>query len=217
MYCRRGISLCPLADPRCRAVSENFGSQSANRFKKWIPVIMAKVILLGATGVGKTAVYCRILEDTFDANTLPTVTGQSRTVEHSEGGHTATFVFWDTAGQEKYRALTSVYYRDAAAAVLVFALDSRESFDAISTRADASIIVLGNKSDLADRAVTYAEGEARARDLDGSPYVEASAKTSDGIKDLLTAIHITVREITAVHQLQAAPAEAAPKSGALCK
>jgi GTPase SAR1 family protein len=39
--------------------------------------MVVKVIPIGATGVGKTAIYCRILEDTFDGNTLPTVTGQA--------------------------------------------------------------------------------------------------------------------------------------------
>jgi small GTP-binding protein len=188
----------------------------------------AKVILLGATGVGKTAIYNRILEDVFDADTLPTVTGQGRPIEHSEHGHTAKFMLWDTAGQEKYRSLSSIYFRDADAAVLVFALDSRESFQTLSTwvdafqhsRPEASMVVLGNKSDLVDsRAITYAEGEARARELGGCPYVEASAKTSDGIPDLLTAIHVAVREITAAHQPQsmAPTAETGRKAGGLCK
>ena len=90
-----------------------------------------KVVLVGDSNVGKTSILQRYAKDTFRGDIEPTVGPQfmSRMVELEETGTTMKLQIWDTAGQEKYRSVTPIYYRDAAAAVCVFDVTSKQSLD----------------------------------------------------------------------------------------
>jgi small GTP-binding protein len=101
---------------------------------------------------------------------------------------------WDTAGQEKYRALAPMYYRSAEIAILCFDLTNAESFRAaelwaeelaVKASEDLKIIVVGNKSDLvAQRTVDESQGREFARRSKAAGYFECSAKTGVGIGDI---------------------------------
>ena len=90
-----------------------------------------KVVLVGDSNVGKTSMLQRFAKDTFRNDIEPTVGPQfmSRLVELEDTGATMKLQIWDTAGQEKYRSVTPIYYRDAAAAICVFDVTSRQSLD----------------------------------------------------------------------------------------
>jgi small GTP-binding protein len=91
-----------------------------------------KVVLLGESGVGKTCIIARFINNTFEENLIST-TGASyagKTMTFDEfGGKSIKFEIWDTAGQEKYRSLTKIFYKDAGAAILVYDITRKESFD----------------------------------------------------------------------------------------
>ena len=91
-----------------------------------------KVVLLGESGVGKTCIIARFINNTFEDNLIST-TGASyagKTMTFDEfGGKSIKFEIWDTAGQEKYRSLTKIFYKDAGAAILVYDITRKESFD----------------------------------------------------------------------------------------
>jgi small GTP-binding protein len=101
---------------------------------------------------------------------------------------------WDTAGQEKYRALAPMYYRSADIALLVYDVTQRESFDALAQWCDElaekgpsnlQLIVVGNKIDLkSDRVIQSDAGQAFAGLHNARYYQEVSAKTGDGIIEL---------------------------------
>ena len=121
-----------------------------------------KVILVGDSNVGKTSILQRYAKDTFRGDIEPTIGPQfmSRLVEVEETGTTLKLQIWDTAGQEKYRSVTPIYYRDAAAAICVFDVTSEVSLEAaerwvqdLREYAPAHIILAlaGNKSDLYDQ------------------------------------------------------------------
>ena len=82
-----------------------------------------KVVLLGESGVGKTCIISRYINDTFDENGMSTTgasyVGKNMTFDEY-GGRSIKFDIWDTAGQEKYRALTKIFYKDASIAILVY-------------------------------------------------------------------------------------------------
>ena len=96
------------------------------------------------------------------------------------------------AGQERFRTLTSSYYRGAHGLILVYSVTDRESFtnlphwlkeiDIYSTNDDAVLLLIGNKSDTPDeqRQVSKDEGRAFAREK-GMLFIEASAKTAEGV------------------------------------
>ena len=91
-----------------------------------------KVVLLGESGVGKTCIIARFINNTFEDNLIST-TGASyagKTMTFDEyGGKSIKFEIWHTAGQEKYRSLTKIFYKDAGAAILVYDITRKESFD----------------------------------------------------------------------------------------
>ena len=104
---------------------------------------------------------------------------------------------WDTAGQEKYRGMTPMYYHNAHIAIIVYSITSSESFEAVDTwfkslhnNADSNIIIflVGNKVDLdSERQISTEEGEKKAKQY-GAEFCEVSAKTGFGIADLFSLI-----------------------------
>ena len=93
-----------------------------------------KVVLLGESGVGKTSIISRFINDTFDEG-LVTTTGASYVgkdmVFKDYNNQVIKFEIWDTAGQEKYRSLTQIFYKDAAIAILVYDVTNEDSFEEI--------------------------------------------------------------------------------------
>merc|ERR1712130_171647 len=103
------------------------------------------------------------------------------------------FEIWDTAGQERYRSLAPMYYRGAAAALVVYDITTQESFLGAKTwieelqrqvRADIVIGLAGNKSDLEDkREVTLEDGKNYAED-NGYLFYETSAKLGHNVNEI---------------------------------
>ena len=95
---------------------------------------ICKVILLGESGVGKRQLISRFINNVFEDNTTST-TGASyagKIISFDEfNGQSIKFEIWDTAGQEKYRALAKIFYKDARAAILVYDITRKETFEEI--------------------------------------------------------------------------------------
>ena len=160
-----------------------------------------KAVLLGESGVGKTCIIARFINNTFENNIMST-TGASyagKTLSFDEfGGKCIKFEIWDTAGQEKYRALTKIFYKDAGVAILVYDITRKESFDEIKDYWYNQIkecapknIVIGiaaNKCDLYDNE-QVSEDEARnfANEI-GAVFKLTSASTNQGIEELFKGV-----------------------------
>ena len=95
---------------------------------------ICKVVLLGESGVGKTNIISRYINNTF-SETLETSSGASyisKIMTFKEyNNKTINFEIWDTAGQEKYRSLTQLFYKDAQIAILVYDITNEESYEEI--------------------------------------------------------------------------------------
>ena len=92
-----------------------------------------KVVILGESGVGKTCIISRFINDTFDDGSV-TTTGASyvgKNMIFNDYNQVLNFEIWDTAGQEKYRSLTSIFYKDASIAILVYDITNEDSFQEI--------------------------------------------------------------------------------------
>ena len=89
-----------------------------------------KVVILGESGVGKTSIISRFINDTFDEE-LVTTTGASYVSKSMkfDKNQVLNFEIWDTAGQEKYRSLTQIFYKDASIAILVYDITNKDSFE----------------------------------------------------------------------------------------
>uniref|UniRef100_A0AAY5JXL6 Ras-related protein Rab-6B n=2 Tax=Esox lucius TaxID=8010 RepID=A0AAY5JXL6_ESOLU len=145
------------------------------------------------TNVGKTSLITRFMYDSFD-NTYQATIGidfLSKTMYLED--RTIRLQLWDTAGQERFRSLIPSYIRDSAAAVVVYDIANLNSFqqtskwiDDVRTErgGDVIIMLVGNKTDLADkRQVSVEAAERKARELNVM-YIETSAKAGYNVKQL---------------------------------
>jgi len=161
------------------------------------PILSVKVVILGSSGVGKTALSVRYCEGQFLTHTKATIGGSFLPKNVVMDGVRLKLQLWDTAGQERFRSLAPMYYRGAAAAVLVYDITNADSFqrtqDWVSelqsnVTDDILLVVVGNKTDMAkQRAVPREKGKEFADTIEAS-YIETSAKDGDGITQLFTDI-----------------------------
>lgn len=90
-----------------------------------------KVVLVGESGVGKTSIISKYTLNDFKSQRLPT-TGANfvqKTIILEEENKSIKFEIWDTAGQEQYRSLAKVFYKNATVCILVFDITRKSSFD----------------------------------------------------------------------------------------
>ncbi|KAI5888968.1 uncharacterized protein SCHCODRAFT_02356602 [Schizophyllum commune H4-8] len=152
-----------------------------------------KILLIGNSQVGKSSLLLRFLntDESFNANTAVTVGMDFHLHAMTVNGRKVRLSIWDTAGQERFRSLTNNFYRGAQGVVLVYDVADRGSFEAlrqwyadVESRAPSEVvkILVANKVDKTEgRQISKDEGAAYARQME-SLYVEASAKTAEGVK-----------------------------------
>ena len=158
-----------------------------------------KVVLIGESGVGKTCIIAQFTSGKFDPSTVSSLTAQfiRKTLEFPEG-KSLTFDIWDTAGQEKYRSLAKIFYKDAKAVVLVYDVTNEKSFnemkdywyEQIKQLGDKDIIIAiaANKSDLYEKKqINDEKGEEFSKKI-GAIFVPISAKNNTGIQELFSCI-----------------------------
>lgn len=89
-----------------------------------------KVILLGESGIGKSCLIKRFCQNEFDQNSQATVGSSfnSKTI-HFKTNESLQMNVWDTAGQESYRSLNKIFYRDAKIVLLVYDITNLASYN----------------------------------------------------------------------------------------
>ena len=155
-----------------------------------------KVVLLGESGVGKTCIITQFTEHTFDQNFLSSLSAQfvSKTIEYIDFGKAIKFDIWDTVGQERFRSMAKIFYKDAKVIILVYDITSLKSFEALQNfwypeiknncSGDPVIAIVGNKTDLyQDQKVDNSTAKEFANKL-GAIFQLTSAKKNDGIPNL---------------------------------
>ena len=90
-----------------------------------------KVVLIGETGVGKTCIISRYVNNSFKEQVNSTLGANflTKSIIMEDYKQSIKFEIWDTAGQERYRALAKVFYKNAAVCVLVFDIKKRKTFE----------------------------------------------------------------------------------------
>ena len=93
--------------------------------------IPCKVVLIGESGVGKTSIISRYISNTFSSVLMatPGANFTTKTIFLKDENQSIKFEIWDTAGQEKDRALAKVFYKNAAVCILVYDITRRASFE----------------------------------------------------------------------------------------
>lgn len=151
-----------------------------------------KIIVIGDSGVGKSALTVRLSEDIFYKDFSSTIAIDFRMHQMNYNGKNVRFQIWDTAGQERFQAVATAFYRGANGVMLCFDLTHRPSFahleqwmERVRLQALPGIpcLLIGCKSDeaRAHRQVLCEEGQEWARQNNMS-YIETSAKENGNVQ-----------------------------------
>ncbi|OQV11758.1 GTPase KRas [Hypsibius exemplaris] len=167
-----------------------------------------KLVVVGAGGVGKSALTIQLIQNHFVEEYDPTIEDSYRKQVVIDG-ETCLLDILDTAGQEEYSAMRDQYMRTGEGFLLVYAINNPKSFEDIDTYREqikrvkdsdnVPMILVGNKADLPSRSVETKAGESAAASFN-IPYTETSAKTRAGVDD---AFYTLVREIRAARERNA--------------
>ena len=156
------------------------------------PSITFKILTIGESGVGKTCILRRFVENKFLKNHLATIGIDFKTKNLIINNQEIKLKIWDTAGQERFRNITTQYYKGADGIVLVYDVTDEASYEKIkdwmdqivanTQEGEIGLVLLGNKCDMEPRAVSEEQGIKMAEDLKIS-YFETSALNGQGIKE----------------------------------
>ncbi|KAJ5077204.1 ras and ef-hand domain-containing protein [Anaeramoeba ignava] len=148
-----------------------------------------KLVFVGDSAVGKTSIIQTFSDDLFDINSTPTIgVDFVQKIHELSNGQKIKYTIWDTAGQEKFRTITTSYYRGVQGIILVYDVERRHSFENLeswlkeiknSTSGDVEIMLIGNKTD-GKRQITEEEGLNFAK-KNNLLFIETSAKLGEGI------------------------------------
>ena len=157
-----------------------------------------KIIILGSSEVGKTCILNRYFHNDFKENLLSTVGIDFQTKFFKfDGDQKIKVNYIDTAGEEKFRAISVNYLKGTNGVILVFDITNKETFDLLETwlnelkdtnKADVSKVLIGNKADLAERREVSVEDANNLANNMKCKYYEASAKTGENVNEALDEI-----------------------------
>ena len=159
-----------------------------------------KICLLGDVSVGKTSIASRFCKNSFNENYINTIGGayQQQNIVLNNGAKIKLHI-WDTSGQDRFRSMTNLYYRDAQVAILTYDVTNEQSLESLNywlnelndkVEIDNMLLCLaGNKNDVDanEKRVPTSKGKSFAEEHNMIFY-ETSAKTGAGVKELFQAI-----------------------------
>lgn len=162
-----------------------------------------KLLLIGDSGVGKSAILERYCDDVFSDTQITTIGVDFKIKTEEIDGKVIKLQMWDTAGQERFKGIVSSYYRGGEGIFVVYDVSDRKSFTNIIYwlrevekygRSDPRpiIYIIGNKTDL-KRAISLHEAEEFAKSC-GAKYLEVSAKKDINIGKIFAEISVDLME-----------------------
>lgn len=184
-----------------------------------------RVVTIGDESVGKTSITNRLMGDEFNPYEPGTIGANyhqyTKKFENSE----VIVQIWDTAGQEKFKSLSPIYYHGADAAIAVFSMISSSSFARLGewienfhqiAGNDTLVYVVGNKIDLVQEyEVKSSEADEWAKSHNLKFYL-TSAKTGDGIQTLFSDLAEDLYKNRKKKQAQINEIEPASQSSSCC-
>jgi len=162
-----------------------------------------KILMIGDAGVGKSSILQQFTDGYFSENLQSTIGVDFKVkamtvMGPDEKPKRIKVTIWDTAGQERFRTLTSSYYRGAQGIIMVYDVSRKDTFESLNMwlqeahqfsmngGKDVVKLLVGNKIDQ-QRLVDRGTANAWARDK-GMLFMEASAKTKEGITQVFTEV-----------------------------
>jgi small GTP-binding protein len=151
-----------------------------------------KIIIVGDSGVGKSSILKRAVQNRFDGSYQATIGFEFLLMHFQVNDLKLKLQIWDTCGQEMYRSLVQGFYRNTSLALVVYDVSQKKSYDGLDiwlkdirqhTEQDLPIFIAGNKNDL-KREVPYDEAKVFAQSNRTKNFTECSAKVGNNVKEI---------------------------------
>lgn len=152
-----------------------------------------KIIVIGDSGIGKSSILLRFADHQYTDNMLSTIGVDFKILTKEYRGKKIKLQLWDVAGQNRFRTITTSYYRGVHGVIMVYNICDKQTFDNMDMWLeevrkyrgdDCNKILIGNKSDkFNERQVDYNIGKDFAIRND-MPFIETSAKDNINIDQL---------------------------------
>ena len=160
-----------------------------------------KIILLGDSGVGKSCIINRYINDAYNPDLESTLNSNASTKLIKKNRVPYLLTLWDTTGQEKYRAITNLFINGANIVILVYSINSLTSFQGLDYWYKSAVeklegdnfvlAVVGSKSDLIkeeEEIVSEAEAKKFAKEKNALFKLVSSKEDPDGINNLFESL-----------------------------
>ena len=152
-----------------------------------------KIIIIGDSGVGKSCLLRRAVQNTFTNTHTATIGFEFLLMYYDVNGTKMKLQIWDTCGQEMYRSLIQGFYRNTALTIMIYSIDNKDSFLNLSkwlkdvrnnSEKDQPVFIVGNKCDLEKKNVSSNEAEKFVEENGLYNFIETSAATGENVSDL---------------------------------
>ena len=157
--------------------------------------ISFKIIVIGDSGVGKSCLTTQAVRNNFEEFYTATVGFEFLTFNMRINNNVLKLQIWDTCGQEVYKSLISNFYRNSSLALILYAINNKDSFQHAETwlndlknqaNPNVRVFLVGNKSDLEnERVISKEEGERFKEEKKLDRFIETSAKTGENARSAL--------------------------------
>ena len=154
---------------------------------------LLKFIIIGDSSVGKSNIISQYKEGKFDSATQPSIGVQFIAKNIEIDSKVFRLQIWDTAGQENFRAMTKIYYKNSSCAFIVYDITEEDTFHHVESWINECkkvcpetilFVLIGNKSDLEEkRDISYDQGSKLAQ-KHNMLFFETSAKNGDNIQTI---------------------------------
>ncbi|CAF1483563.1 unnamed protein product [Rotaria sordida] len=169
-----------------------------------------KILIIGDSGVGKSAILQRFTQNNFSSEYFVTVGVDFRIRTVNVDSKRCKLQVWDTAGQDRFKCVASSFYRGAHGVIICFDITNRESFDHVDKWLEEvkrhcvnqpPVYLVGTKSDLqSQRVISYSTIKTYT-DTKSLSYIETSSKTNENVDNCF--IDFTRTLITHMDQMDA--------------
>ena len=149
-----------------------------------------KLLIVGESGVGKTCMLLQFADKRFEETFLSTIGVDFKVKEIEVEGKRVKLQIWDSAGQERFRNITSSYYRNCGGIIIVYDITKQETFSKVTEWIEevrkyvpsSPLLLVGNKCDLEDKRQVSKEEAQELAKRQGLVFLETSAKADVNIE-----------------------------------
>ena len=168
-----------------------------------------KILIVGDSSVGKTNFINRFIENKFNNNYMTTSGIDLKTANLEIKNKNIRIQIWDTAGQEKYKAITKNLFLKVMGAIIIFDITNEKSFNNLKNWVQMvkeecgphmTIIIVGNKSDLIEQRKINEEEVIAYANKQKLDYIETSCKTGENVKKAVTILCEKILETKEINE-----------------